>query len=66
MKEKEIQESASKFYNSKATGFDTIQNEMLTHGLSDFVPCLRKLFNFILSSGDLSHLMSNRIHHPII
>ena len=51
IKEKEIQVSASKLNNNKATGFDSIKNEMLKQGLSDFLPCLRKLFNLILSSG---------------
>ena len=52
IKEKEIRDSSSKLHNNKATGFDTIKNEMLKHGLSDFLPCLRKLFNLILSSGN--------------
>ena len=51
IKDKEIQESISKLHNNKATGLDTIKDEMLKQGLTDFLPCLRKLFNLILSSG---------------
>ena len=51
IKDKKIQESISKLHNNKATGLDIIKNEMLKQGLTDFLPCLRKLFNLILSSG---------------
>ena len=51
IKEKEIQDNISKLHNNKATGLDTIKNEMLKHGITEFIPCLRKLFNLVLSSG---------------
>lgn len=49
IKDKEILESSRKLHNNKATGFDTIKNEMLKVGVTYFTPCLRKLFNLIFS-----------------
>ena len=51
IKDKEIQDNISKLHNNKATGLDTIKNEMLKHGITEFIPCLRKVFNLVLSSG---------------
>lgn len=51
IKDKEILNSISKLKNNKASGLDTIRNEMLKIGASTFLPCLKKLFNLIFSSG---------------
>ena len=64
-KDKEIQKSISKLHNNKAIGLDTIRNDMLKQGLTDFLLCLRKLFNFILSSGIYSSSWATGYITPI-
>lgn len=51
IKDKEIKNSINKLKNNKASGLDTIRNEMLKSGASKFLPCLTKIFNLIFSSG---------------
>ena len=52
IKEKEIFNCISKLKNNKASGLDSIRNEMLKAGATILMPCMNKLFNLILSSGN--------------
>ncbi|MEW8547927.1 MAG: reverse transcriptase family protein [Candidatus Thiodiazotropha sp.] len=47
----EINNAVKKLKNNKATGLDTVSNEMLKAAQSYLGPCLLKLFNACLSSG---------------
>ena len=51
IKDKEIQNSIAKLKNNKSSGLDSIRNEMLKSGANILLPCLKKLFNLIFSSG---------------
>ena len=47
----EIHEQMSKLKLKKASGMDSILNEMIKHGRYYLMPSLEKLFNDILDSG---------------
>ena len=51
IKEKEIKTCISKLKNNKASGLDSIRNEILKAGATILLPCMNKLFNLIFSSG---------------
>ena len=51
IKQSEISKSISKLKNNKASGLDSVSNEMLKSGISTLLPCLHKLFNLVFSSG---------------
>ena len=51
IKDKEILNSITKLKNNKSSGLDSIRNEMIKTGVNIFLPCLKKLFNLIFSSG---------------
>ena len=48
---KEVLLAIRNLKNNKSSGLDGIKNEMLKHSQSHMLPCIVKLFNFILSSG---------------
>ena len=48
---KEIHEQISKLKYKKASGMDSILNEMIKHGRYYLIPSLEKMFNDILNSG---------------
>jgi hypothetical protein len=48
----EIASAISKLTNDKASGSDSILNEMLKAGQSQLIPIQHKAFNIILSLGD--------------
>ena len=49
--EKEITKTISSLKNKKSSGLDSITNEMLKASQLCLMPCFKKLFNCILSSG---------------
>ena len=51
IKDIEIQNSIAKLKNNKSSGLDSIRNEMIKSGAKLLLPCLKKLFNLIFSSG---------------
>ena len=51
IKEKESINCVSKLKNNKASGLDSIRNEMLKAGATILLPCMNKLFNSFFSSG---------------
>ena len=48
---KEVLLAIRNLKNNKSSGLDGIKKEMLKHSQSHMLPCIVKLFNFILSSG---------------
>ena len=51
VKQSEISNSISKMKSNKASGLDSVSNEMLKSGISTLLLCRHKLFNLIFSSG---------------
>ena len=49
--EKEIVQSISKLKAGKSSGLDGVKNEMVKCGQKSLVPCIEKLLNIILSTG---------------
>lgn len=49
--DKEILHAVKDMKNNKTCGLDGIKNEMLKTSITHILPCLNKLFNYILSSG---------------
>ena len=48
---KEIHDQISKLKNKKASGTDTILNEMIKHGRYYLMPSLERIFNNIIENG---------------
>jgi exonuclease III len=51
IQEQEIVDAIKKLKNRKAQGPDTIRNEMLKYSQHALLPCLKKIFNIVLQSG---------------
>jgi hypothetical protein len=61
----EIASAISKLKNGKASGSDSILNEMLKAGQSQLIPILHKVFNLILSAGEFPEAWRLNILTPI-
>lgn len=63
--QKEIIEACRNLKNGKSCGLDGILNEMIKYGQFALLPCLEKLFNLILSTGNYPKLWSQGFLVPI-
>ena len=64
--QREIINTCRNLKNGKSCGVDGILNEMINYGQSVLIPCLLKLFNFILSSGIILEFGQNDTLYPFI
>ena len=62
--EKEVMQAIVKLKNGKSAGLDGVKYEMLKCGQSSLTPCIVKLFNHILSSGQYPKEWKNSYIKP--
>ena len=63
IKQSEISNSISKLKSNKASGLDSVSNEMLKSGISTLLPCLHKLFNLV---GFIQHPVPQGTFHRFL
>jgi hypothetical protein len=63
--QEEISKAISKLKNNKSPGLDNITNNMLKRGQQRLLPCLQKLFNSCLTSGNYPTIWAEGYVVPI-